>query len=100
MGHADAPGLRIEVAWSPAARQVDQVSLTLPDGSTVADALHACGRWGSDAEIATLAIGIHGRRCTPTQALRDGDRVEVYRPLQLDPKDARRLRHRRQRAGR
>ncbi|MEN9544351.1 MAG: hypothetical protein RLZZ598_1184, partial [Pseudomonadota bacterium] len=39
-------------------------------------------------------IGIHGRHCAPSQALRNGDRVELYRALRVDPKDARRERYR------
>jgi putative ubiquitin-RnfH superfamily antitoxin RatB of RatAB toxin-antitoxin module len=38
------------------------------------------------------ALGIWGRPCTPQTTLRPGDRVELYRPLAMDPKEARRLR--------
>jgi putative ubiquitin-RnfH superfamily antitoxin RatB of RatAB toxin-antitoxin module len=37
-------------------------------------------------------IGIYGKLVDPGAALRDGDRVEIYRPLLLDPKEARRRR--------
>jgi putative ubiquitin-RnfH superfamily antitoxin RatB of RatAB toxin-antitoxin module len=37
-------------------------------------------------------VGIFHRRCTLETLLRDGDQVQIYRPLQMDPKDARRLR--------
>ncbi|MGH8313045.1 MAG: RnfH family protein, partial [Gammaproteobacteria bacterium] len=45
-------------------------------------------------EIAATAcrLGIFGRAVVPQQLLRDGDRVEIYRPLQVDPKQARRKR--------
>jgi putative ubiquitin-RnfH superfamily antitoxin RatB of RatAB toxin-antitoxin module len=39
-------------------------------------------------------LGVFGEPATPETRLRDGDRVEVYRPLQIDPKEARRRRAR------
>jgi uncharacterized protein len=47
--------------------------------------------------IDALSCGIWGRRCDMGQALRDGDRVEIYRALAVDPKEARRLRYKGQR---
>ena len=41
---------------------------------------------------AALAYGIWGRPCAPGAALQDGDRVEIWRPLRVDPKRARRER--------
>ena len=41
-------------------------------------------------------VGIWGKSCTPNQQLREGDRVEIYRPLLVDPKVARRERFARQ----
>ncbi|MBK9133722.1 MAG: RnfH family protein [Betaproteobacteria bacterium] len=94
---ADAapPSIRVEVAWSPAPRAVDVVALTLPAGATAAEALSASGlvsRHGLD--VAALRLGVWCRACEPTAVLRDRDRVEVYRPLRVDPKEARRLRYR------
>jgi putative ubiquitin-RnfH superfamily antitoxin RatB of RatAB toxin-antitoxin module len=62
--------------------------LELSDGASVADALAASG-W-NDADCAGLAV--FGGRAAPNRPLRDGDRVEVLRALQADPKDARRRR--------
>jgi hypothetical protein len=45
-------------------------------------------------------IGIWGRACAPGTLLADGDRVEIYRPLTMDPNEARRLRAKNLRAGR
>ena len=45
-------------------------------------------------------VGVWGRLAPPAQPLRDLDRVELYRPLQVDPKEARRLRYKGQRQGR
>ncbi|HEY0201417.1 MAG TPA: RnfH family protein [Burkholderiaceae bacterium] len=87
--------LRITVAYSPGPRQVVELALQLPDGATVADALRAAAR--ADGAVANLQagaedLGIWGRRAGPAQILRDRDRVEVYRPLLVNPKVARRER--------
>lgn len=87
--------IRVEVAYSPAPRQVEIVALSLPQGSTLQQALQASGlleRHGLDG--VEVPVGIWGRR-QPLQAeLRDRDRVEIYRPLRCDPKEARRQRYR------
>ncbi|MBA2960827.1 MULTISPECIES: RnfH family protein [Ramlibacter] len=82
--------LRVTVVQSPAPRDVREWELELPAGSSVADALRACGL-PADGEV-----GIWGRRTEAAQLLRDRDRVELYRPLLVDPKVARRERFRRQ----
>lgn len=89
-----ATTLHVEVVFSPAPREVRRVALELPPGSTLADALRASGL----AERAPdLVCGIWGRRQPASTALRDGDRVELYRGLTVDPKEARRLRYKGQR---
>ena len=60
-------------------------SLSLPAGATVRDALAASGLEGH-------ACGIFGKRVALDRKLAEGDRVEIYRPLAMDPKDARRRR--------
>lgn len=98
MAHADAALLRIEVVYCPAPGRCDRVALRLPDGASVADAVTAsglCERHGLSA--GALELGIWGRKQPPQAALRDLDRVELYRPLQVDPKEARRLRYKRAR---
>jgi hypothetical protein len=105
MAPADAAALRVEVAYSPQPRVVDQVLLSLPAGSTVADAVQASGllaRHGL-ADAAGLGLALWGRAVDASATLRDRDRVELLRPLLVDPKEARRLRYRSQaerRAGR
>jgi putative ubiquitin-RnfH superfamily antitoxin RatB of RatAB toxin-antitoxin module len=83
---------RVTVCHSPGPRQVREQVLDLADGATVADALRCCGLSPAEGEI----VGIWGRRAADAQVLRDGDRVELVRPLQVDPKVARRERFRRQ----
>ena len=91
--------IAVVVAYSPAPREVDQVSLSLPPDATVADALHASGLLARHPEIdlARQKVGVWGKLRTPDDPLRDGDRVELYRPLTVDPKEARRQRDRKQR---
>ncbi len=68
--------------------------LQLPAGSTAAAALTmvACVEdWPQDV-FEGLPLGIFARRVESVHVLQEGDRLEVYRPLQVDPKDARRRR--------
>jgi putative ubiquitin-RnfH superfamily antitoxin RatB of RatAB toxin-antitoxin module len=82
--------LEIEVVYALAGEQ-SIVRLHLPDGSTVADALASSGLLESRPELgAACKVGVWGRVAPRTQMLKDGDRVEVYRPLTADPKLARR----------
>ncbi|MEJ6023264.1 RnfH family protein [Ramlibacter sp. PS4R-6] len=94
---ADAP-LRVTVVFSPAPREVREWALALAPGSTVADAIAASGLRGDfpALDLDALGVGVWGRKAGPKQPLRDRDRVEVYRPLQVDPKVARRERFRKQ----
>lgn len=86
--------MRVEVAYAlPDAQYV--VELTLADGATIADALLRVkttpGFVGLDLE--QMRVGIYGSVVLDrTQRLEEGDRVEVYRPLTVDPMTARRLR--------
>jgi putative ubiquitin-RnfH superfamily antitoxin RatB of RatAB toxin-antitoxin module len=97
MGSADASALAIELVFAESPRRLHRLSLNLPAGATVADALRASG-WhellGADV-IDGLSLGVWGRKCEPQAVLRDNDRIELYRPLQVDPKEARRQRYRR-----
>jgi hypothetical protein len=101
MAPADGAALRVEVAYSPAARTVDVVTLNLPAGSTVGDAVATSGlldRHGLSLEgaQAPVSIAVWGRTVSAATPLRDRDRVELLRPLLVDPKEARRLRYRNQ----
>ena len=92
---AEGASLHVEVVYCPRPGAIDIVALALAPGATVADALQRSGllqRHGLSAE--GLRAGIWGRVREATALLRDGDRVEIYRALQVDPKEARRLRYR------
>jgi len=94
--------IEVVVAYAPVARQVCETSLRLPAGSTVAQALQASGLAGRYPELDLLhaPVGVWGRKAERAQVLRAQDRVEVYRPLRIDPKVARRERFAKQGAGR
>jgi putative ubiquitin-RnfH superfamily antitoxin RatB of RatAB toxin-antitoxin module len=93
---ASAEPLAIELAYSPAPGLVERWSLCLPAGSCVADAITQSGVLTSHAELTleSLSVGVWGALRGLDHPLRDRDRVEVYRPLKVDPKEARRLRYR------
>ncbi len=80
--------MKIEVvmAWP---RRFESATLDLEEGATLGDAL-AVARFNGKEEVSGYAIfGVNADAATP---LREGDRVELLRPLQIDPKDARRRR--------
>jgi len=84
--------LRVTVAVCTEAGAVREWCGDMPAGSQLADALRCAGYEATALD----AVGIWGRAASLTQRLRDGDRVEVYRPLRVDPKVARRERFARQ----
>ena len=90
--------LHIGVAVSLRAGDAQEWALQLPAGATLADALTASVASGqlSSAVVPDADCGIWGKRAPPEQLLRDGDRVELYRSLTVDPKVARRERFARQ----
>lgn len=93
---ASADVLRVEVVYLPKDQPEDVVALELAPGSTVLHALRASGVLARHVgiDLATQRVGIWGRVMPLSQPLRDKDRVEIYRPLTVDPKEARRLRYR------
>jgi putative ubiquitin-RnfH superfamily antitoxin RatB of RatAB toxin-antitoxin module len=97
MNAADRPGrITVSVAYSPRPEQVDQVSLSLPAAATVHDALRESGLLERHPEIDVTVqkIGVWGKLRGLDDVLRDHDRIELYRPLKVDPKEARRQRYR------
>ena len=98
--------LAITVCFSPAPREVFERSLQVPTGTTLQQALTlAIGKPGwpsgwSEAQCHTLTPGLWGRKAAWNTPLREGDRVELYRALRVDPKVARRERFSRQGARR
>jgi putative ubiquitin-RnfH superfamily antitoxin RatB of RatAB toxin-antitoxin module len=74
--------------------QVFRAAFELPEGATVAEAINCSGVRAQrpDVQIDADRLGIFSRKATLETVLRDGDRVEIYRALRIDPKEARRRR--------
>ena len=92
--------ISVQVVWSPSARETLVADLRLAATATVADALAAAG-WPAlasaaqgDAAFAAagLSAAVWSKARRLAQGLREGDRVEVLRDLQIDPMTARRVR--------
>ena len=88
----------IEIAWDRA-DGLRLASCEVTTGCTVAEALREASLQGSGSGLDTCAwtIGIRGKLVTPDRRLMPGDRIEIYRALQADPKQARRQRVKRDR---
>ena len=86
-----APRIRVEVAYALPERQ-RIIALEVPFGTTVFEAAERSGitDFFEGIDLATAKMGIFGKAVPNPRAhvLEDGDRVEIYRPLLIDPKDA------------
>lgn len=81
----------VEIVFALPDRQ-SLLGLQLQQGATVADAIAASNIKDiyPDYDVENMSVGIWGREVTLTQQLQNSDRVEIYRPLALDPREARR----------
>ena len=88
-----AETIQVEVVYAQPENQ-DVIKLSLPADSTVAQAIEASGLLTKHPEIdlAKNKLGIYAKLVKPDTALRDRDRVEIYRPLIADPKEVRKQR--------
>lgn len=85
--------LDVEVAFAAPESQV-LLALKVPASATVADAIRASGIQDRfpDYPLAALQVGVWGRVVSSGRQLQAGDRVEIYRELEIDPMEARRVR--------
>jgi len=70
------------------------IPMTVPSGTTVMQAIEQSGMlkiW-PEINLATMSIGVFSKKVTTETLVKDGDRIELYRPLRIDPKEARRAR--------
>jgi putative ubiquitin-RnfH superfamily antitoxin RatB of RatAB toxin-antitoxin module len=88
-----AETLNVEVVYALPERQ-ELSSLTLPAGATVGQAIEASGFLARypEIDITKNKLGVYAKLAKPDTALRDRDRVEIYRPLIADPKEVRKQR--------
>lgn len=85
----------VEVAYAEKDKQV-LIRLDVPEGATVLEAIKASTvliQFPNLAAAGVLSdsVGIFGKLCTLETLLKAGDRVEIYQPLMIDPKEGRRL---------
>ena len=92
---ADDDIIEVEVAYALPQTQI-VVILKVPAGTTVMEAITRSGIAGKPAGDGwdSVAVGIWGKRASLATVLQEHDRVEIYRPLIADPKQARRKRAR------
>jgi putative ubiquitin-RnfH superfamily antitoxin RatB of RatAB toxin-antitoxin module len=91
---ANSRCIAVTVLYAPTARQIHEITLQL---STPCDVLHAVQQSGflarfPELDTTGILLGVWGRRAKLDQTLRENDRIEIYRPLRVDPKVARRER--------
>ena len=90
----------LDVSVACAARDgVHVVELKVKDGSTIEDVIRISGILARcpEVDLRTASVGIYNRERPLRHRVRQGDRVEIYRPLMADPKEARRRRAARER---
>jgi uncharacterized protein len=85
--------IRVEVAYARPGKQL-LLALEVAPGTTVMQAIDASGVRDAfpDLVVDPVRLGIFGRKAGVDDVLKPGDRVEIYRPLIADPKEARRKR--------
>ena len=83
--------IEVELVFASATRQ-RLLSIQADEGATVAEVISRSGidQDFPDEKIDDLAVGIWGKLVDRDYIVRDGDRIELYRPLQIDPREARR----------
>ena len=90
-----AEKIKISVCYAPASQPILHV-LEVEEGTTIGQAIEISGilQEAPEINLVTMPVGIYGKKRTLDTVLRARDRVEIYRPLIADPKDARRRRAR------
>jgi len=83
----------VEVAYATPVRQ-EIIEVSVRPGTTVEQVIHESGMLARfpEIELTRQRVGIFGETARLQDAVHDGDRVEIYRPLLTDPKEARRTR--------
>lgn len=85
--------IKIQLCYARAAQQF-LLDLSVPAGTTILQAIEASDliRQAPEIDVSVLRVGIYGKLKTLDTVVRDGDRIEIYRPLIADPKESRRRR--------
>jgi len=88
-----ARNIKIEVAYATPTQQLI-IPLEVPDGTTIASAIERSGilvRY-PEIDLTQQKVGVFSQARLLTDCVEEGERIEIYRPLLLDPKEARKLR--------
>ena len=83
--------IQVEIIFATADEQLLSV-LTVPANATIGDviAMSALAEHFPEHDLGAMRVGVWGHPADRSQAVRDGDRIEIYRPLEIDPRVARR----------
>ena len=84
--------VNVELIFIASDQSIIHQRLSLAKGATVADAITASGIVNQYSEVSSLPVGIFSKLVSRETLLSSGDRVEIYRPLTIDPKEKRRQR--------
>jgi putative ubiquitin-RnfH superfamily antitoxin RatB of RatAB toxin-antitoxin module len=84
--------VNIEIIYAKTATLIIREAYILPVGTTVGEALNTSGLLERYPEIQNAEVGIFSKPVPLDKRLRESDRVEIYRPLIINPKDNRRRR--------
>ena len=89
--------INVEIAYATE-KYVEIISVKVNRGASVMEAIHRSGimQLYPESNIKMGNIGIYSKICSEDTQLIEGDRIEIYRPLKVDPKEARRNRATRQ----
>lgn len=85
--------MKVTVAYATPDQQVE-ILVDIDNSTTVSIAIRRSGvlEQFPEIDLANAQVGVFSKKVKLDDLLREGDRVEIYRPLTIDPKLARRLR--------
>lgn len=83
---------KVEIVFIDEKNNLFQKYLSMPDNSSVKDAVALSGLYERYPECADMPLGVFGKNISATAIVKEGDRIEVYRALRIDPMKKRRLR--------
>ena len=86
--------VNVELVYIPVDQEAIHMHLTVAVGATVADVLQLSDLLQNHPEIKDMPVGIFAKPVTLDTMVKSGDRIEIYRPLMIDPKEKRRQRAR------
>lgn len=84
--------VNVELVYAPLSETMIHLRLTVSDGATVDDVLKLSGLLERHPEASTFSVGIFSKKVDYNTEVQQGDRIEIYRPLLIDPMEKRRQR--------